>query len=222
MSAISGVNDTSSLFQSQGSKEASLGKDDFLTLLIAQLQNQDPLNPADATEFTAQLAQFSQLEQLSNVNTKLETFAGMADQVERQSALGLMGEEVVVQASEFEGDGNSTTTLGYRLDVPADKVTLYVLDSNGYNVATLPSSGTQPGEYFVEWNGRNDSGQSVDPGKFTLVVQALDEDEKQLETTSLIRSRVDSVELGADQTSLITTAGTYAMAKVEKVGGATP
>lgn len=217
MSSVSGVSETSSLFQSQSSKEASLGKDDFLTLLIAQLQNQDPLNPADATEFTAQLAQFSQLEQLSNMNTKLETFAGMADQVERQSALGLMGEDVVVQTAQFETDGGSQT-LGYRLDLPADKVNLYILDSNGYNVATLTGPDTAPGEYFVNWNGNNDSGQPVGPGTYQLVVRALDEDEKVLESTSLVRSRVTGVELGADSTSLNTGAGTFNMAKVERVG----
>ncbi len=219
MSTISGVSDTSSLFQAPSTKEASLGKDDFLTLLIAQLQNQDPLNPADATEFTAQLAQFSQLEQLSNMNTKLETFAGMANQVERQSALGLMGEEVVVQTAEFETDG-SAQALGYRLEMPADQVNLYVLDSNGYNVATLTGD-TAPGEHFVEWNGYSDGGEPAGPGTYQLVVRALDEDEKVLASTSLIRSVVAGVELGADDTSLNTGAGTFSMAKVERVG-ATP
>lgn len=220
MSAISGVSDTSSLFQAQGSKETALGKDDFLTLLVAQLQNQDPLNPADATEFTAQLAQFSQLEQLSNMNTKLGTFAGMADQVERQSALGLMGEEVVVQTSQFQTEGGSQT-LGYRIDVPADKVNLYILDGNGYNVASLTGVETAPGEYFVDWDGMSDSGNPAGPGTYNLVVKAMDEDEKTLESTSLIRSIVSGVELGADETRLNTSSGTFSMANVEKVG-ATP
>ena len=217
MSTISSVTDTSSLFQAPGSKETALGKDDFLTLLVAQLQNQDPLNPADATEFTAQLAQFSQLEQLSNMSAKLDTFAGMAGQVERQSALGLMGEDVVIQTSEFEVNGGNQR-LGYRLDVPADQVNLYVLDSTGYNVATLPSSGTAPGEYFIDWDGIGDNGQPVAPGTYSLVARALDEDEKAIETTSLIRSAVTGVELGDAETSISTAAGTFSMARVEKVG----
>lgn len=217
MSTVSGVSDTSSLFQAPDSAETALGKDDFLILLVAQLQYQDPMNPADATEFTSQLAQFSQLEQLSNMNTKLESFAGMADQVERQSALGLMGEEVVVKADQFETDG-SPQTLGYRLDAQADEVTLYVLDSNGYNVATLPAVGTAPGEYFVDWDGYSDAGQIAGPGTYNLVVQALDGDEKAIESTSLIRSVVSGVELGETETSLTTAAGTFSMAKVETVG----
>lgn len=220
MSTISGVSDTSTLFQPQGSKETALGKDDFLTLLVAQLQNQDPLNPADATEFTAQLAQFSQLEQLSNMNDKLETFSSMAGQVERQSALGLMGDEVVVQASQFHSAGGNQD-LGYRLEVPAEEVTLYVLDSSGYNVATITGNGTAPGEHFVTWNGTNDAGQQVAPGMYHLVARAYGEDEKVLESQSLIRSIVSGVELGAGETSLTTAAGTYSMSKVEKVG-ATP
>jgi flagellar basal-body rod modification protein FlgD len=217
MSEIASVTDTSSLFQAPGSKETALGKDDFLTLLVAQLENQDPLNPADATEFTAQLAQFSQLEQLSNMSEKLDSFSNMAGQVERQSALGLIGGEVVVQASEFESYGGSQD-LGYRLEAPADKVTLYVLDSNGNNVATLSSEGTAPGEYFVEWDGTGDDGEPVDSGTYSLVARAFDEEEKVVETTSLIRSTVTGVELGDAETSLSTAAGSFSMAKVEKVG----
>ncbi len=217
MSTIGSVTDSSSLFQAPGSKETALGKDDFLTLLVAQLQNQDPLNPADSTEFTAQLAQFSQLEQLTNMSEKLESFSSMAGQVERQSALGLLGGEVVVEASEFEVYGGNQT-LGYRLDAPAEEVTLYVLDSKGYNVATLPSEGTAAGEYFVDWDGTGDDGQPVAPGTYSLVAKALDEDEKTVESTSLIRSIVTGVELGDAETSIATAAGTFSMAKVEKVG----
>jgi len=223
MSTISNVSsgsDTASLFKQAGTKETALGKDDFLKLLVAQLENQDPLNPADATEFTAQLAQFSQLEQLTNMSTKLDTFASMSGQVERQSALGLIGNEVVVNASQFELNGGSQT-LGYRLDTPADRVDLFVLDSNGYNVATLSAGGKQAGEYFVNWDGTNDSGQLVAPGSYNLVVRAVDADEKVLDSTALVRSIVSGVELGADQTSLSTAAGTFSMAKVESVKGAT-
>jgi flagellar basal-body rod modification protein FlgD len=219
MSTISGVSDTSSLFQTQGTKEASLGKDDFLKLLIAQLQNQDPLNPADATQFTSQLAQFSQLEQLSNMSTKLDTFAGMASQVERQSALGLMGTEVVAQADSFDYAGGSQT-LGYRLVDPAVKVELFVLDSNGYNLATLSGGGNEPGDHYIDWNGTNDDGQAVAPGTYNLVARAVDGDDNVLDSTGLVRSIVTGVEMGADQTSLSTTAGTFSMAKIDRVQGA--
>lgn len=217
MSTISSVSDSSSLFQAPKSQDTALGKDDFLILLVAQLENQDPLNPADATEFTSQLAQFSQLEQLSNMNEKLDSFSSMAGQVERQSALGLIGGEVVVQTSEFEVNGGSQT-LGYRMDATADQVNLYVLDSSGYNVATLPINGTDPGEYFIDWDGTGDNGQPVAPGTYSLVARALDEDEKVIETTTLIRSVVSGVELGDAETNLSTAAGTFSMAKVVKVG----
>lgn len=217
MSTISDVTNTSSLFQNQGSKETALGKDDFLQLLIAQLQNQDPLNPADATEFTSQLAQFSQLEQLSNMSSKLETFAGMASQVERQSALGLMGEDIVVQASQFETAGEPQT-FGYRLENQADSVNLYILDSSGNPVVTIPANETAPGEYFLQWDGTDSSGMPVEPGRYEVVVRALDENEDVLQSQSLVRTRVSGVDLDAEETQLVTPAGTFAMDKVSQVG----
>lgn len=219
MSTIGDVTNVNSLFQNQGSKETALGKDDFLKLLIAQLQNQDPLNPADATEFTSQLAQFSQLEQLSNMSTKLETFAGMASQVERQSALGLMGEDIVVQASQFEASGGPQT-LGYRLENQADSVNLYILDSTGNPVATIPATDTTAGEYFLQWDGTDNSGIPVEPGNYEVVVRALDENEDVLPSQSLLRTTVSGVDLDSDEARLVTTAGTFDMSKVSRVGSA--
>ncbi|MEE4253115.1 MAG: flagellar hook capping FlgD N-terminal domain-containing protein, partial [Desulfuromusa sp.] len=114
MSAISGI-DTGYTAPTipLDTQESSMGKDDFLLLLVAQLENQDPMNPADATEFTSQLAQFSSLEQLENANKSLEGLAAMSSEMERMSALGLIGQDIVAQTSEFHFSGDPLQ-LGYR------------------------------------------------------------------------------------------------------------
>ena len=78
-----------------------LGKEDFLTLLVAQLQNQDPMNPEDATEFTAQLAQFSSLEQLFNINESMESLASAQIQSDRFATMDLIGKTVSYQDGDF-------------------------------------------------------------------------------------------------------------------------
>ena len=102
MSAISGINSgASDITATFGAKETSMGKEDFLQLLVAQLQNQDPLNPSDPTEFTAQLAQFSQLEQMTNMTESLEGLTLMSSEMQQMSALSLMGQEVTAQTEAF-------------------------------------------------------------------------------------------------------------------------
>ncbi len=218
MSAISGINtsDTSSLFTSD-TKESAMGKDDFLLLLVAQLQNQDPMNPSDPTEFTAQLAQFSQLEQLTNMTKSLEGLNRMSDEMQRMSALGLMGQEVIAQSEAFRFNGEPME-LGYRLELPADDVKLYVQNQTGATVATISAAPTAAGQHFISWDGNSDYGMPLAPGNYSLLVQALDPDEKPLLAESLIKGRVEAVDMTGGGSQLETTAGTFSMSKVERVG----
>jgi len=78
-----------------------MGKEDFLTLLVAQLQNQDPMNPDDPTEFTSQLAEFSSLEQLFNLNESIDGLADVQQKSDRLSSMELIGKEVVIPAAKL-------------------------------------------------------------------------------------------------------------------------
>jgi len=220
MSAISGI-DTGYTAPTipLDTQESSMGKDDFLLLLVAQLENQDPMNPADATEFTSQLAQFSSLEQLENANKSLEGLAAMSSEMERMSALGLIGQDIVAQTSEFHFSGDPLQ-LGYRLEAPADDVKLYVLNQTGSTVATISAQETDPGEYFISWDGLSDLGMPVDPGDYSLAIRAIDDDDQIIQTESLIRGRVEAVDMTGTNTQLETNAGIFAMTKIEKAGTA--
>lgn len=218
MSAISGINtgNTTSLFDS-GTKETAMGKDDFLKLLVAQMQNQDPMNPSDPTEFTAQLAQFSQLEQLTNMTSSLEGLTSMSNEMERMSALSLIGSEVVAQTDKFHFSGE-TMELGYDLEMPADDVKLYVLSSTGATLATLSPSDNSPGQHFMQWSGASDAGMPLVPGDYSLVVRAVDGDEKTVPAESLIKGIVSGVDLDPAGSLLETSSGPVKMSKVQKAG----
>jgi len=201
------------------SDKTSMGKDDFLKLLVAQLENQDPMNPEDATEFTSQLAQFSSLEQMENANKSLEDLGAMNGEMERMSALGLIGQNVVAQTEKFHFGGDSVE-LGYRLEAPADDVKLYVLNQTGSTVATISAQEKEPGEYFVDWNGLGDTGSTLRTGDYSLAIRAVDEDDNLIQSESLVKGRVDVVDMSGTTPLLETNAGTFAMNKIEKAGAA--
>ncbi|MBN1957460.1 MAG: flagellar hook assembly protein FlgD [Desulfuromonadales bacterium] len=219
MSAISGINTGfTSPVTSSGDGDVAMGKEDFLKLLVAQLENQDPMNPSDPTEFTAQLAQFSQLEQLTNMNTSLEGLTAMSNEMQRMSALGLIGQDVVAQADQFHFNGE-TMELGYRLEAPADDVKMYVLSETGSTLATITGRETDSGEYFIDWDGYSDFGMPLESGDYSLVIKAVDEDDRLIETVPLIKGRVEAVDMSGVTTQLETSSGVFAMSQLEKAGG---
>lgn len=217
MSTINGVNSTSSsgLFASS-TGSSSLGKEDFLVLLVAQLQNQDPLNPSDPTEFTAQLAQYSSLEQLMTVNQNIESLAASSQNQQQLSALGLIGREVVVERGDFQL-GDSDVTLGYKLEAQAARVELHVQDSNGNSVAVIKPTDMTAGSHFVTWDGTNGNGLPIAKGSYTLSVLALDSKEEGVSNTPMIKGVVNGVDLDGSQSTLVTNCGNYALSSVKSI-----
>ncbi len=103
-----------------------MGKDDFLKMMIAQLKHQDPLNPMDGTAFTAQLAQFSSLEQLQNLNTQMTSFTQQQQALGNSQAVNFIGKQVLAKGNTVSVDGNPVT-LGYDLagDAVSGQVQVY-------------------------------------------------------------------------------------------------
>ncbi|MFT5444235.1 MAG: flagellar hook assembly protein FlgD [Myxococcota bacterium] len=128
--------------------DADLGRTDFLTMLVAQLEHQDPLNPQDASEFSAQLAQFSSLEQLISMKVSLDSLVatqGSGDEKrdarsEDLIASNLLNKEVAVFDDRFEAPAQGETeTIHFYLDGPASNVDLNVHDDSGRLLYTIPA-----------------------------------------------------------------------------------
>ncbi len=190
-----------------------MGKEDFMMLLVAQLKNQDPLSPDDPTEFTAQLAQFSSLEQLYNLNDSMESLAASNADSDRLSTLGTIGKDVV-----FEGD---TTTFsgepiefGYSLSGPASQVTIS-LKQDGATLATLNGADLTKGNHFLTWDGLTDDGSPAPVGDYDIVIDARSASEDLILATPLIRSEVTGVDFaGSVAGTLVTQAGEVAFNKI--------
>ena len=210
MTTVSALNGSSNIATAaSASKKNALGQDQFLTLLVAQLQNQDPLNPTDPTEFTTQLAQYSQLEQLFNLNDAMDNLTNAQTSSQKISALSLIGKEVVVEDSKFSYDG-TTAKIGYMVDGTASDISLQVQNSSGKTVATINASDTSQGEHYLSWNGLDKNGVKVEAGTYSLVISAKSgNDASTVSVSPLVRAKVTGVDLSGSDPMIVTANGEY-------------
>ncbi len=135
----------------------AMGKDVFLKMLVAQLKNQDPLNPLDGTDFAAQLAQFSSLEQLTNMSSGFETLSEKIVALNSSQMAGLIGSEVTAEGNQIQADGTAKT-LSYTLPENVVKGTVKIYDGTGTLVKTLTFGAQQAGTNSVTWDTSGLSG----------------------------------------------------------------
>lgn len=163
----------------------SLGKDAFLQLLVTQLQNQDPLQPMDNTEFVAQLAQFSSVEQLTSVNDQLTAVQlGLISSSNLQAA-GLVGKEITSRGDQFSYDGTGGTDLSFELAGEATGGEIRIYDEFGGLVRTIELGSQPSGTVTVPWDGRTDSGTEAGAGRYRIEIEATDADDNPVEASTL-------------------------------------
>lgn len=158
--------------------DRGLGKDAFLKLLVAQLKNQNPLNPLQGTDFIAQTAQFTSLEQLQQINVSLAQLTAASAGTDRTSldavlASAYIGKVVTANGTIIELGGGDPGTLRY--DLPsAATVTIQVSDLQGNSVRTLHLGSQPAGQGVVAFDGLGDDGRLLPSGRYLYKVTATD------------------------------------------------
>lgn len=175
---------------------ADAAQDRFMTLLVTQMKNQDPLNPMDNAQVTSQLAQLSTVTGIDKLN---ETVKGLqASYMSSQSlqSAALIGHGVLSPGQTLNlSEGKAI--FGYELTEPADKVTVSVLDGANNVVHSRDISGQDVGIYPMTWDGMRDSGTQAPNGNYKLQVTATRGDKKLEGVQSLQFGMVSSVSTGA-------------------------
>lgn len=180
-----------------------MNKDDFLKLFITQLQNQDPLNPMDSTEYISQLAQLTQVEQAYNTNSNLQNILSALNGSSALSAVSFVGNEITAAGNQVylkDGEGAEVT-----LSVPktAEQVTVNILDANGSVVRTLTIDGADAGDATLAWDGKDTSGAQLPSGAYTVAATGLDAAGNSFICTPYIRGTVTGVNFAGTSPVLV-------------------
>jgi flagellar basal-body rod modification protein FlgD len=150
-----------------------LGQEDFMKLLVAQMNNQDPNNPADNGAFLAQMAQLSMVSGINKLGTSFDSVAGSLSSTQAMQAVSMVGHQVLT-------DSNIATleegkSVQGQLSVPdaTAGLNIQVRDSAGSLVKTIPSAGFQPGLVGFGWDGTNERGEAQPAGDYSITATAL-------------------------------------------------
>jgi flagellar basal-body rod modification protein FlgD len=182
----------------------TLGKDDFMKLLMTQLRHQDPLKPMDHEQFAAQLAQFGSLEQLANIGSGIQGLKSGLGEGAKLQALGMIGKQVQASSSEIEVKQEGMTVTIPRPAPKGDLVPskLSVIDGQGNLIREMDITGKNAGEP-IEWDGKNQDGGPVAPGKYLYRVHGSDRNGQLREIGTELSGRVTGVEMDGPTPSLL-------------------
>lgn len=203
ISAVSGSSTTTTTTSTSSSASASLVEnyESFLTLLLKQLEVQDPTNPVDASEYTSQLVQLASLEQQISNGDKLDDLvSAVSDLGYGSTGIGYLGRTV-----EASGDTTAlqdgSASWEYDLDDDASSVTLTVTDEDGKTVYKTTGE-TGEGTHSFSWDGTGSNGTSYSSGAYTLTVTATDSAKASVGVDTRIKGTVTSVDNSSGSTVL--------------------
>lgn len=156
----------------QGAASTTLGQADFLKLMTAQMQNQDPFNPVDNTQMVAQMAQFSSLAGISEMNTTMKAISDKLGATSTSDALAYVGKTVLTEGNTAYGRTSGGIAGSIELDAAASKVGVTITDANGAVLKSMALGPQAKGTIAYDWDGTTDSGEKAGTGPFTVTVNA--------------------------------------------------
>lgn len=198
-----------------------LGKDDFMKLLIAQLKNQDPLSPMDGTAFASQLAQFSSLEQLSNLNQNImdsiQANYYLTQSINNTLTATLIGKGVKISGNTIKNSGQGSIDFGYNLPSNAVTGTVTIYNSAGDVVKTMENVPLTSGDHKLSWDFTDDDGNTVPEGDYTFKVDAQDSEGNDIDAQTYMYGTIDGVKFTENGTMLLVNGTDYNLSDILEI-----
>lgn len=182
-----------------GHGNSAMDKDAFFKLMLAQLKNQDPMNPLKNHEMAAQLAQFSSLEQMTNVNTTLTKLEGKMTQPENFQALNLIGKTVAgdsarVSRTQFDKEHD----FNFNLPQDAAEATVKLLSAKGELVREYKMNELKMGANKISWNGTNEGGVKQPPGEYVFQIEAVNHQGSKIHVNTEFKGEITGLSFSAE------------------------
>lgn len=189
--------------------------DAFLNLLTTQLQNQNPLEPLDTNEFTAQLVQFTSVEQSIQTNKNLEQLVALSVTNAFTSAVDYIGKTVVAAGDTAQLTGGAAT-WNYELSAPSSETTITVYNSAGIPVHTDVRTANSGNNTFV-WNGQLEDGTPAPEGTYTISIDAKDAEGNTVGVSTEIEGVVQAVDLTGSEPILTVNGQEIALSNIKAI-----
>lgn len=201
--------------------KSTLAKDDFLKLMMQQLKYQDPLSPMDGSQYAAQLAQFSSLEQLTNLNTSMDTSINanyvLTQSINNTLSATLVGKNVKLSGNSVENKGQSSGEIGYNLPANAKTATITIKNSDGVVVKTINSSELTQGDHKLSWDFSDNDGNKLPNGKYTYEVEATNSDGTALTATTFKIGKIDAIRFSDSGAVLVVDGTEYNLSDILEI-----
>lgn len=195
-----------------------LDKDAFFKLMLAQMKNQDPTNPLKSHEMAAQLASFSSLEQMQNMNTTLTELKNGQKPSEQFQVLQLLGKAVAGDSSKVSRmKGDKSHEFVFNLPMPAKEVDIRVKNSDGEVIKSYKLNSLKQGENRLPWNGQNENGNTVPEGDYQFFIDAKNDQGQKLAIKTEFEGTISGVNYSPEGPVLMIGNQTIRLKDVKKI-----
>lgn len=213
---IAGITDGTGAVLGQASRDYSqVSKLDFMTLLVAQIKNQDPTSPMDNAQFTSQITQFSMLEQLETMSAAMEDNVAVGTAINNTAMLALVGRNVTVEGNDVTLSGGAASESVIAAGGNG-RATIKITDENGRVVKTYTQDVTK-GLNTVTWDGTTDEGVAAADGKYTISAEVKDNSGTAVQFTNLMTGAVSGLRYSDNQAIVMVNGEEFYVSEIYKV-----
>lgn len=199
-----------------GASSADAAQDRFMTLLVTQMKNQDPLNPMDNAQMTSQLAQLSTVSGIDKLNSTMESLISNVQSSQTFQATSMIGKNVLVPGNTLQLNANASS-FGVDLPASVDQLNVAIKDSAGNIVKHFNLGAQKAGVISLNWNGYSDAGVNMNNGAYTFQVSAVSAGQSTT-ATGLSYDQIAGISNGSQGIALnLSTLGMVDMSQVKQI-----